>query len=73
MSKPKTTLTILNIPGTDVLVIKKSDPDSNFFITSKDSFIISKAGLITLLNYMLKNGFIDERVIKGLLEEYHTL
>lgn len=71
MSKPK--LTIHNIPSTTILVIKKSGEDNKFFITTSDSIIISKEGLVTLVNYLLKNGYIDERVIKGLLEEYNTV
>lgn len=66
-------LTIHRLPNTSILVIKKIGESNTFFTTTTDSIIISKEGVITLVNFMLKNGFLDERVVRGLLEEYHTL
>lgn len=69
----KPTVVIHVIPGTNTLVIKKLDPDDRFFITTADSIIISKRGLITIANYLLQNNYLDKRVIEGLLEEYNTV
>lgn len=64
-------LTVLVLGGSDTLVIKKS-PDSRFFITTPDSVIIGRDGFITLLNFLVTNGFVHPKVLQGILEETFT-
>ncbi len=64
-------LDILRLAGGNTLVIKKS-PSSNFFITTKDSVIIGTDGFIFLLNFLVKNDFIHESILEGILEEANT-
>ena len=64
-------LSVLTLGGSDTLVIKKSK-DSHFFITTPDSFIIGKDGFVTLLNFLVTNGFVHPKVLQGILEEVHT-
>lgn len=64
-------LDILRLAGGNTLVIKKS-PSSSFFITTKDSVIIGTDGFIFLLNFLVKNGFIHQSILEGILEEANT-
>ena len=64
-------LQILCLDGTDTLVIRKSK-NSRFFLTTPDSIIISKRGLIMLINMMTKRGYLHSEIFEGILEEVHT-
>lgn len=64
-------LRILLLKGTDTIVIRKSE-NSSVFITSSDSIIISRRGLITILNFLMKQDIVNPKVIEGLLEEANT-
>jgi hypothetical protein len=64
-------LSVLTLGGSNTLVIKKSR-DSRFFITTPDSIIIGKDGFLTLLNFLVTNGFIHPKVLQGILEETFT-
>jgi len=64
-------LDILRLAGGNTLVIKKS-PSSSFFITTKDSVIIGTDGFVFLLNFLVKNGFIHQSILEGILEEANT-
>jgi hypothetical protein len=64
-------LSILSLAGSDTFVIRKSD-DSRFFITTPDTIIIGKDGLVFLMNFLVTNGFINPKVLEGILEEVNT-
>jgi len=64
-------LSVLTLGGSNTLVIRKS-PDSRFFITTPDSIIIGKEGFITMLNFMVTNGFIHQKTLRGILEQANT-
>ncbi len=64
-------LTILSLAGSDTYVIRKSD-SSRLFITTPDTIIIGKDGLVFLMNFLVKNGFIHPKVLEGILEELNT-
>lgn len=59
---------ISRIPNLNVLVIKLT-PNSKFFISTKDSFIISIPNLATLIKYLVKGGFISIKVLEGIISE----
>jgi hypothetical protein len=64
-------LTVLTLGGANTLVIRKTT-DSRFFITTDDSIIISRDALITLLNFLVSNGFLHPKVLHGILEQTNT-
>ena len=64
-------LSILSLAGSDTYVIRKSK-DSRFFITTPDTIVIGKDGLVFLMNFLVKHGFIHPKVLEGILEEVNT-
>ncbi len=64
-------LSVLSLAGSDTYVIRKSK-NSRFFITTPDTIIIGKDGLVFLVNFLVKHGFISSRVLEGILEEANT-
>ena len=50
----------------------QQDEGSKHFISSSNSFIIAVPTLSYILLALLKNNIIDEQVLQGILEEYHT-
>jgi len=64
-------LTVLSLGGADTLVIRKNQ-NSRFFITTSDSIIIGRDSFITLLNFLVSNGFIHPKVLHGILEQAYT-
>jgi len=61
-------LIISRIPNLNVLVIKLT-PGSRFFISTKDSFIISVPNLAALIKYLVRGGFISIKVLEGIISE----
>lgn len=61
-------LIISRIPNLNVLVIKLTQ-GSRFFISTKDSFIISVPNLAALIKYLVKGGFISIKVLEGIMSE----
>jgi hypothetical protein len=59
---------ISRIPNLNVLVIKLT-PGSRFFISTRDSFIISIPNLSALLKYLVKGNFISIKVLEGIISE----
>jgi TPP-dependent 2-oxoacid decarboxylase len=43
------------------------------FLTTKDAMIIDRDMLTQIIVIMLQKGYIDHRVIEGVLEDIHTL
>ncbi len=62
------TISITKIPFMNTLVIKQDGRP--FFITSRNSIVIDVPGLMFLLKFLLFNGLISDKALKGLLEEY---
>ena len=56
----------------DVFVIKKTR-DSDSFITTTDSFIISSFTFYSILNLMLRRELISPKVLEGLLSEFYGI
>ena len=51
-------------------IIFKKNQESMFFVTTSDSFIISKFNFFAILKLMLYRGLISEKTLEGLLSEY---
>lgn len=69
--REKQRLAILQLPGTETLIIKK-EADSSVFRTTAESIIMNKEVLIFILRFMIKNEIIHPGVILGMLEEINT-
>jgi hypothetical protein len=54
----------------NTLVIRQEN--GKYFLATEDSFIIDISGLAYLLKFLLFNGFISDRMLMGLLEEYNS-
>ena len=61
-------LIISRIPNLNVLIIKLAE-GSKFFLSTRDSIIISIPNLATLLKYLVRGGFIDIQVLEGIISE----
>lgn len=64
-------LKIIRLAGLNAVSIQQ-DEDTRHFISSHNSFVISIPTLAYIILSMLKSGFMDEEVLLGILEEYHT-
>lgn len=62
---------ILFLSNLDTLVIRKVGNDNSLIFT-KDSVVLGRSTLIAIVNHLVKNGYIDAKVIQGMDEEYHT-
>ena len=67
MSKLKVT----KIPNLNTIVIKQEE-GRDFFITSSDSIVISVSSLIFIIHFLVMNGYISQKTIEGILEEYYS-
>lgn len=67
----KDSISIMVLPGTDTIVVRK-DPNSRVFILTNDSIIINKDTLVILLKYMMNTNILSHKIFEGLLEEIHT-
>lgn len=63
---------VLKIDNLNTLVIRQLGEQS-FFTTTKDSIIISVPHLAVLLKYLLVRGYLNKKIIEGVLEEYNSL
>jgi hypothetical protein len=63
-------LQISKIPGLNTLVIRQAD--DTFFVSNRDSIVISVQTLSWIISFLIKEGFMSYRVLEGILEEYHT-
>lgn len=68
--KPK--ITIKTLLNNDIIVITQHG-GARLFIGAPDSLVIDKQSYIFILKQLLKLGYLDKRVLEGLLEEYNTL
>lgn len=62
-------LTINKLPKVNILVIKQSE-GARFFITTKNSIVISVSTLAFILSFLIKNGYMSEKILEGILEEF---
>ena len=60
-------LTVTKIPAVNVIVLKQKD-GRDFFISTKDSIIISPS----ILKFLVTNDMISPKLLEGVLEEYYT-
>jgi hypothetical protein len=65
-------LRVFRIPNMNIIVIKQVEGEK-FFISTKDSIVIDIFGLSSILKFLLFSGMISERVLSGILEEYHDM
>lgn len=56
-------ISLLRIPNTGTIVIKKINP-TNLFISTNNSIVISEDGLFFLLNALLEHKLIDKEVLE---------
>ena len=61
-------LIISRIPNLNVLIIKLAE-GSGFFLSTRDSIIISIPNLALLLKYLVKGGYISIKVLEGIISE----
>jgi len=64
-------ITIKYIKPLNTLVIK-NEIGRGLFITTTNSLMISIPNLATLLKFLVFNGFLNVKVLEGLMEEYYT-
>ena len=57
------------LPGVDSIVIKGK---GKAFLTTKDAVIINRNMLTQIVVTMLQKGYIDHKIIEGVLEDVHT-
>lgn len=62
---------ISKIPNLNVLVIKQdlTASGTHYFISTKDSIIISIPSLSALVKFLIVNGFMSKKVLEGILSE----
>lgn len=70
MNEKMARVMITRLNDLNTLVIKKSN-DSNFFISTKNSFIISIPNLAYLIKYLLFSKLLSPKVLEGILSEYY--
>jgi len=64
-------LTVTKIPLLNSIVIKQYG-GRDFFIAAPDSIIISIPSFSFLLRFLVENGFVSEKILEGVLEEFNT-
>jgi len=62
---------VTKIPNLNTIVIKQED-GRDFFITSSDSIVISVSSFIFILHFLIMNGYISQKTLEGILEDYYT-
>lgn len=58
------------LSGVNSIVIKGK---GRAFLTTKDAVIIDRDMFTQIIAIMLQKGYIDHRIIEGVLEDIHTL
>jgi hypothetical protein len=71
MEKEKSKLQISRIPTLNVLVIKQ-EGGRDFFTTTNNGIIISVNQLSNLILFLIKLGFLNPKVLLGILEDVNT-
>lgn len=71
MEKGTSKLQISRIPTLNVLVIKQ-EGGRDFFTTTGNGLIISINQLSNLLLFLIKLGFLNKKVLEGVLEDVNT-
>lgn len=55
----------------NAFIIKKSR-QSNFFITTEDSFIIPTFNFSAMIKFMIFRGLLSPKVLEGILDEWYN-
>jgi hypothetical protein len=66
-----TRLLVQSIPRLNSLVLRQ-EGGNGFFIAADNSIIISVKTLAYILQFLVNNNYLSEKVISGILEEYNT-
>jgi hypothetical protein len=70
MESQRAKLQISKIPKLNTIVIQQEGTD--FFIPTKNGIIISVRQLANLLLIMMRLGYLNPKVLEGVLEDIHT-
>ncbi len=70
MDTQKTKLQVTKIPRLNSLVITQEGHD--FFVSTKNGIIISVSQLANLILILIRLGFLNPKVLEGILEDVHT-
>ena len=71
MTKAKIIINKVN----DLIVMKENSPYGSpdvFFLGGEGTFIISIPNLASLLKFLLFKGFLNSKVLEGVLNEYYN-
>lgn len=66
-----TQIKVMKLNDLNTLVIKQIG-GKDFFLTSDNSLIISVNHLSHLLKFLVFSGWMSEKVLEGILEEYYS-
>ena len=64
-------ISIKFIKPMNTLVIKNEE-GRGLFVSSNNSLVISIPNLASLLKFLILHGFLNVKVLEGLVEEYYT-
>jgi hypothetical protein len=59
------------IKGLNTLVFEKPE-DSDYFVTTRNTLIITVSNLATILHYLVMNNILSHKILEGILEDYNT-
>ena len=66
-----TRLTVTRISNlNNTLVIRQFD-GKDCFIAAQDSIVISVPNLANIIHFLVMNDYMSQKVLEGILEEYH--
>lgn len=58
--------------GTSIVIRKDDTGDDDFFISSKNSFVIPVVNFSSLVKYMVFNDVISPKVLQGIVDEFYN-
>lgn len=61
---------VTKIPKLNTLVIQQEG--GHYFISAQDSIVIDVPGLALLIKFLVFNGYLSDRVLSGILEEWNS-
>jgi hypothetical protein len=64
-------LTVRKIPRVNTLVLTQTE-GQEFFVSTKDNIVISISSLAFIISFLVKNGYVNFKVLEGILEEYNS-
>ena len=63
-------LKVSKIDNLNTIILQQTGRE--FFISTKDSFVIDVAGLAQILKFLVFTGMLSSKVLAGILEEYDS-